>query len=50
MEVIHDIIKESVSGGFFKFCGYWIMTAVIVLPITALANALFRPIKKLYKD
>lgn len=31
METIHEILKESVSGGFWKFIGYWIMVALILL-------------------
>ncbi len=30
METIHQLIVESVSGGFWKFCGYWIMITVIL--------------------
>lgn len=30
MEVFHQIINESVSSGFWKFIGYWIMISVIM--------------------
>lgn len=30
METIHEIIRESVSGGFWTFVGYWIMVALIL--------------------
>jgi hypothetical protein len=46
METIHEIIKESVSGGFWKFCGYWIMVYLVFgIPAWAaaqLANSLFK--------
>ncbi len=46
METIHEIIKESVSGGFWKFVGYWIIIALI-LNITAnvIAFAINRPLR-----
>jgi len=37
MEIIHEIIRESVSGGFMKFCGYVIMVGLILgLPSQAI--------------
>ena len=46
MEIIAEIIRESVSGGFWNFIGYWIMIGLIVgLPlnfILKLFNRLFR--------
>lgn len=48
MEVIHDIIRESVSGGFWKFIGYWIMIAVIFgLIANVLKIAIVSPFKYL---
>lgn len=29
LETIHEIIKESVSNGFWNFAGYWIMIGLI---------------------
>ena len=44
MELIHEIIKESVSGGFWKFCGYWIMITVMLgIPAKVLIVAINRP-------
>lgn len=46
METIHQIIIESVSGGFWKFCGYWIMTALILgIPAKVLIFAINRPLR-----
>jgi len=30
MKTIHQILQESVSGGFWHFCGYWILTSSIL--------------------
>ena len=30
IEMIQQIIQESVSGGFFKFVGYFLMVALIL--------------------
>ena len=47
MEAIHQIINESVSGGFWHFAGYLIMTgAIFTAPIYALASVLESAIKK----
>ena len=41
METVHEIIRESVSGGFLKFAGYYTMiilllgipASIIIVPI-----------------
>ena len=46
MEEIHQIIIESVSGGFWKFCGYWIMIAMIFgIPAKVIVFAINRPLR-----
>ena len=30
MEIIHQILQESVNGGFWKFVGYWILISLIL--------------------
>ena len=46
METIHEIIKESVSGGFWKFVGYWIMIAVMLsIPAKVVAFAINRSLR-----
>jgi hypothetical protein len=46
METIHKIIIESVSGGFWHFCGYWIMIAMIFgIPAKVLMFAINRPLR-----
>ena len=46
METIHQIIVESVSGGFWKFIGYLIMVALILgIPAKVIAFAINRPLR-----
>lgn len=46
METIHEIIKESVSGGFWKFIGYWIIITVIIsIPANLIRFAINRPLR-----
>jgi len=46
MEEIHQIIIESVSGGFWKFCGYWIMISMIFgIPAKVIVFAINRPLR-----
>jgi hypothetical protein len=46
MEQIHQIISESVSGGFWKFCGYWIMIVVIFgIPAKVIMFIINRPLR-----
>lgn len=46
METIHDIIIESVSGGFCRFLGYLIMVALILgFPIKLLMLLVNRPLR-----
>ena len=46
MNEIHDIISESVSGGFWKFIGYWIMVAMILtIPAKLIAFIINRPLR-----
>lgn len=46
MEVIHEIIAESVSGGFWKFIGYWTMIGVIFgIPAQVICFAINRPLR-----
>lgn len=46
MEIIHEIIKESVSGGFFKFLGYWFMAAMILhVPAKLIIFLINRPLR-----
>ena len=34
MEILHQILIESVSGGFCKFVGYWILlVTTLVIPL-----------------
>jgi len=30
VEIIHQIIAESVSGGVFNFIGYWLMITIFI--------------------
>lgn len=35
MELIQTIIQESVSGGFWRFVGHWVMIALIMgIPVS----------------
>jgi hypothetical protein len=46
MKIIHQIIIESVSGGFWKFCGYWIMvTFILGIPTTLIMFMVNRPLR-----
>lgn len=37
---------ESISGGFFKFCGYWIMLALILsVPTKLIMFIINRPLR-----
>ena len=46
METIHQIIVESVSGGLWKFIGYWIMiTLLLGIPAKVLIFAINRPLR-----
>lgn len=46
METIHQIISESVSGGFWKFCGYWIMvTFILGIPAKLIMFIINRPFR-----
>ncbi len=46
METIHQILIESVSGGFWKFIGYWILLTMIVgIPTQLIIIAINRPLR-----
>ena len=46
METIHEIIKESVSGGFWKFIGYLILIFVILsIPTKLIMFLINRPLR-----
>ncbi len=46
METIHQIIIESVSGGFCHFLGYWIMiTFILGIPAKLIMFAINRPLR-----
>lgn len=46
MELIIKLIEDSVSGGFWKFCGYWIMiTVILVIPAKLIIVAINRPLR-----
>ena len=46
METIHQIIIESVSGGFWHFIGYWVMIALIlIVPAQLIIVAINRPLR-----
>tara|TARA_R110000851_G_scaffold40131_2_gene101424 strand:- start:55 stop:270 length:216 start_codon:yes stop_codon:yes gene_type:complete len=46
MELIIKLIEDSVSGGFWKFCGYWIMITVILgIPAKLIIVAINRPLR-----
>lgn len=46
METIHQIIIESVSGGFWKFVGYWFMVIVILsIPAKVIMFTINRPLR-----
>ena len=46
METIHQIIIESVSGGFWHFIGYWIIIFLFIgIPAKLIAFAINRPLR-----
>jgi len=49
METIHQILIESVSGGFFKFVGYCIMTGLflsaLLIPFKMIMFLVNRPLR-----
>lgn len=46
METIHQIISESVSGGFFKFLGYWLMVYIFLeIPSRLIRFLINRPLR-----
>jgi len=46
METIHQILQESVSGGFWKFMGYWIIISFVLgLPIKLITFVINRPLR-----
>lgn len=46
MEIIQEIIRESVSGGFWRFIGYWIMIGMILgIPAKVLIITINRPFR-----
>lgn len=48
METIHEIIKESVSGSFFRFIGYLIIIYVsLQVPAAVIMFAINRPLRHL---
>lgn len=46
METIHQIIIDSVSGGFWRFIGYWILLGMIMaIPARVIIIAINRPLR-----
>ncbi len=46
METIHQIIQESVSGGFWRFVGYWLMILLFLgIPAQIIIVAINRPLR-----
>lgn len=46
METVHQIIIGSVSGGFFRFLGYWMMLLVIFgIPAKVITLIINRPFR-----
>ena len=46
METIHQIIIESVSGGFFKFLGYFLMVfSILKIPTKLIMFIINRPLR-----
>jgi Na+/serine symporter len=46
MEIIHQILIESVSDGFWKFIGYWIIIAMFLTTIfNIIAFIINRPLR-----
>ncbi len=38
METIQNILIDSVSGGFWRFCGYFLIISTVVSGLVALAT------------
>ena len=50
MEIIKEILSESVSGGFWKFIGYYLMIALILgIPSQVIYVAIDRPLRYMTK-
>ena len=46
MEILHQILIESVSGGFWQFIGYWLLIATAIgIPCKLLVVAINRPLR-----
>jgi len=46
METIQQILADSVSGGFWKFIGYWLIIAIIIsAPVRIVTIAINRPLR-----
>ena len=46
METLQTILEASVSGGFWKFIGYWIMIGMILgIPAKVIVFAINRPLR-----
>ena len=46
METIHQILIESVNGGFWKFIGYWIIIGMVFgIPAKVIIFAINRPLR-----
>ena len=46
MEIIHKILMESVSGGFWHFVGYWMILALILgIPSKLIIILINRPLR-----
>jgi len=46
METIKEIIVESVSGGLFRFLGYWLMVFIFInSPIRLIEFLVNRPLR-----
>ena len=41
MEVVQQILAESVSGGFWKFVGYWVLIALPFKLVGSIVKAIF---------
>lgn len=46
MEIILKLINDSVSGGFWRFMGFWIMVTVILgIPAKLIVVLINRPLR-----
>ena len=46
MGTFHQILIESVSGGFWKFCGYWVILSMfLVIPGKVIMFAINRTLR-----